>query len=112
MLTPREYEYEWKGKTYEFVPNMKLIKSIEKNDISLVGIMMAASKGQPQTSLMAEIMFKVMSSSGAPVSEEELYQAITYDMDGAVALYHEIIVALSPPAPDKKKAADTPPDAE
>lgn len=110
----RETSIEWGGKTYKFVPTMKLLHSIEAGDpaqdiapISIARLTNDALTGNPQIAKMSFVVQKIMHAAGATdFSDEEFYQEMTVgDRLAAVACWHQVIAALSPAPKEGKKAA-------
>lgn len=107
----REIELSWDGKDYTLIPSMKLLRRIERGrpgegPISIIQVMNQSFNGNPQVSIMAQIIQEVMHEAGATdFSEDEVYQAFYGGEEKeVVALWGQVIAALSPVPKDQKKA--------
>lgn len=103
----RECKLSWKGEEYVFTPSMKLLRLIERGDeggpVCLLNLMNEVNSGKPQISFIAWLVHLVMTYAGAKATEEEVYQAMFTQQEGAAALYNVVIEAISPTVADEKK---------
>ena len=107
----RETTISWDGVDYTLVPDMKLLKRIERGrpgegPVSLIQIASQAIQGNPQISIMAQIIEEVMHAAGAADFTEEVVLEEFYggNAAGVSQLWHDVIAALSPVPKDQKKA--------
>lgn len=101
----RESEIEWQGKQYKFTPTMALLSRIERTGKSLIGIQAMANSGQPQISLMAEVMGMVMRSADIEITDAELYQELlSSEAQSILDLWITIFDAISPTPKEGKKS--------
>ena len=102
----RETDIKWKGQTYKLVPSMALLRAIELQGISLMHVEWQVATGKPQASLMSTVIAIVLADAGAEVTEEEIYQEIrSADPSDVLALYRQVMTAISPEDKKAKKAA-------
>lgn len=106
MAVRREKIIEWDGAQYTIIPSMRILRSIESEGISIMSVGAELAKGKPQASLMAFIVGTVMRHAGAKVTDDELCgEFMRGDIQKVMALYGEVIEAISPEAPAAKKPA-------
>jgi len=104
MTVFRDVTIEWKGEAYTVTPSMRLLRLIEGENISLMHVAHEVAKGRPQASLMAFVISMVLRSAGAKATEEEIYaEIVTGDTTSVMALYEDVIAAISPTPVDAKK---------
>ncbi len=107
----RETPLSWGGKDFTLVPSMKLLRRIERGlpgegPVSLVQVTNQSLNGNPQISIMAQVIEAVMHEAGATdfISDEVYQEFYNGGNDAVVELWHQVIEALSPVPKDQKKA--------
>jgi hypothetical protein len=97
MAVFRELTITWKGVEYKFTPSMRLMRSIEMNDISFTDIAIRTSRGRPPISHIATVLAKMLQAGGAKATEEEVYQElVTGSQESATELVGLVLTAFSP----------------
>lgn len=105
MTVFRDVTIEWKGEAYTVTPSMRLLRLIEGENISLMSVAHNVAMGKPQVSHMAFIIATVLRSGGAEVSDEEIMMELSLGSDpaAAMALFEQVMEAISPAPTDGKK---------
>lgn len=103
MSVFREMKIEWGGEEYTFTPSMALLRSIEMQGISIMGVASQISNGRAQASLMATIIAAVLQSAGAKVTDDDIYAELTTgNALEVMALYESVMIAITPEQKGKK----------
>ena len=109
----RETVLSWEGEDYDLVPSMKLLRKIERGrpgegPVSIVQVTNQSMNGNPQISLMSTVIEDVMHHAGATdFSGDLIYQEFHHgDTKAVIALWHQVIEAISPVPKEQKKAVD------
>lgn len=95
----REFDIEWDGKTYSIEPNMRMLRKIELQGISITSMIIDASQGRPQHSYMALFIATVLRLAGATVSEEDeevFMRELMIGGEDVYAMYLQMATALLP----------------
>jgi hypothetical protein len=105
----RDITIAWRGRDYTVTPTMRLMRSIEQADISLLDIAFRTSQGRPPTSHIAHVVARLLQSAGASVSDEEvLSEILTASTPTIRALTDAALSAFMPVEPEGKNP-DAPP---
>lgn len=97
MAVFRELTLVWRGKEYFVTPTMRLMRSIEMGDISLADISLRTAQGKYPISHIAFVLYKLLNSAGAPVSEEDVYEELMNgDSDQIGKLIQLTLMAFTP----------------
>lgn len=104
MTAFREVIIEFEGKEYTISPSMKMLRAIEGSGVSLAAMANNLAEGKPQISHVAYVLYHMLKSSGADVSEDSVYFAIMgASQDQSTAWLEAVVKAFAPGALDEKK---------
>lgn len=103
MAVFREIKIVWRGKDYFVTPSMRLMRSIETEDISLTAIAVNTSKQLPQISKISYVLYRMMIAAGIAVTEDEVYEELINGDQAAVGqLINLTLKAFTPEARETK----------
>jgi hypothetical protein len=74
----RDVTITWKGTEYTVTPTMRLLRSIEQGEISLLDISYRTSQGRPPASHIASVLASLLRSAGVVVTDDEVYREFLY----------------------------------
>jgi hypothetical protein len=104
----RVTEIAYNGEKYSLKPNLALLRHIERQRISLIALASNLGKGQPQASLLVEVIGIVLRHAGAPFTQADEEQLVAQFMFGdadqmtdILELWGQVLGAISPEIPEK-----------
>ena len=106
----RDFTIVWQGEPVRITPTLRLLRSIEDENISLADVAVRTSQGRPPVSHLALILARSLQDAGVAVTDEEVY-AEMMGMDDSrafAAMIQDVLLAFAPAEEDPKKA-DPPP---
>ena len=100
----RDVTLLWNGKQVSVTPSMRLLRSIEREEISLTDIAIRTTQGRPPVSHLAYVIAAMLQSGGVKVTEEDVFnELMTGSPEQITALIEAVLLAFSPAEEDEKK---------
>ena len=100
----RDVIIQFEGKDYHVTPNLKLLRLIESGGVSLAAMANGLASGAPQISHVAYVLYHMLKSAGADVTEDDVYFAIINASEAqSVAWVRSVVEAFAPGSIDEKK---------
>ena len=103
MTVFRDLIISWKGKDYTVTPDMRLMRSIEMQDVSFTDISVRTSQGRPPLSHIAYVLWRLLQAGGALVTEEEVYEHIGAVGDAQAIRFIELALTAFVPTDSNSK---------
>ena len=104
----RDITIEWGGEPFVVTPSSRLLRRIEaEGDLSLAKMMSDMAQGRPSAYAMAFVLFKLLQSAGAKLTEDEMAAALMgADIAEATALSTALATCISPQPIKKSEASN------
>jgi hypothetical protein len=84
-------------KVWTVTPTYRMVQRIEQT-VSIAGLSARIARGEPPISHMAEVLYVLLSSAGATVSPEDVYQELmTIDDESALVELAQIVITAFMP---------------
>lgn len=109
----REISIAHNGQQYSLTPSNALLRRIESEGVSILGMVAEVGKGKMPIFDIAKVASMFLIEAGVPVTEDEMYGELMTDLgqnDGAgvIAMCEVIVSAITPPGMDEKKTEPAP----
>jgi len=106
----RDFTITWKGEPVQITPTLRLLRSIEYENVSLADVAVRTSQGRPPVSHLALILARSLQDAGVDVTDDEVYEEMMDNVNPRdfATMVQSVLLAFAPAEEDPKKA-DPPP---
>jgi len=108
MAINKKLDLSWGGEDYPLCITMRIIDEIESRGINLMTMYSGLNRGEVKFSHVAKLIAILLTSAGAKVSQEDVWEGMFGDGDlqaaDTIPLLEEIFLAIFP-EPKKKRAS-------
>lgn len=96
----------WQGREYRWRPSNRLMRRIEGEGVSLVGLVESFRARAPRMGQLAYVVWAALDDAGCRADEDEVLKAILgKSSEEALALASQVLGAFFPDVGDPKKPA-------
>jgi len=106
----RDFTITWKGEPVQITPTLRLLRSIEYENVSLADVAVRTSQGRPPVSHLALILARSLQDAGVDVTDDEVYEEMMDNVNPRdfATMVQSVLLAFAPAEEDPKKAEPPP----